>query len=340
MHAPGHETPVATRIRDILAREGIAAELQEVRHGRCNVIGTLGEGGDGPRLMFNGHTDTMPPGDMPGPFTPRVVDGVLFGRGACDMKGGFAAQLAAMIALRRAGVRLAGELILAGVIAEEDGTSLGSLHVIAHGPRPDMVVVAEPTDLTVVVAHKGFDYFRIEVQGTPAHSSKPEAGVSAIYKAARIVTAIEQRLIPRTKTRTHKLLGAASVNIAAILGYARNEALAVLRRGPKDKPAGATVPDTCTIYLDRRAIPADTRQAVLAEFDALLQELRDEDATLRAQVHFTPGCPELELASAVGYRPLAPTSARLHRHRGRRMRQAGATVRGSVLVGCGAVQRA
>ena len=85
--------------------------------------------------MFNGHIDTVPPGEMPEPFSPKVVDGKLTGRGSVDMKGGIAGQFAAMIALKRASVPLAGDLIFTGVIAEEDSTSLGSLHVIEHGPK-------------------------------------------------------------------------------------------------------------------------------------------------------------------------------------------------------------
>jgi acetylornithine deacetylase/succinyl-diaminopimelate desuccinylase family protein len=292
-YAPGHETPVAIHVRDLLEREGIAAELVDVRDGRCNVIATLKGTGGGPRLMFNGHLDTVPPGEMLRPFEPHVVDGQLRARGACDMKGGIAAQLYAMIGLKRAGIALRGDLIFAGVIAEEDSTSLGTLHVIEHGPKADMAIVAEPSGLEIIVAHKGFDYYNIAVEGIPAHSSRPSAGLSAIYKAARIVSAIEDRLIPRTNERTHKLLGPASINVAAILGFARNEEMAALRRGPADKPAGATVPDSCTIYLDRRRIPGETLEGVAGEFEALLDELRNEDKRLDATLHFTPACPEL-----------------------------------------------
>ena len=119
----------------------------------------------GRACMFNGHTDTVPPGTMRDPFKPRIVDGSLTGRGSCDMKGGLVAQLCAMIALKRAGTKLSGDLIFAGVIAEEDATNLGTLDVVQNGPQADMVVVAEPTNLEVAVAHKGFDYYRIEVDG-------------------------------------------------------------------------------------------------------------------------------------------------------------------------------
>jgi acetylornithine deacetylase/succinyl-diaminopimelate desuccinylase len=230
---------------------------------------------------------------MPDPFTPKIKDGMLFGRGAVDMKGGIAGQICAMIALKRAGVVLEGDLVLTGVIAEEDSTSLGSLHVIEHGPRPDMVVVSEPTGLDVVTAHKGFDYYRIDVQGRANHSSRPDKGVSAVYKGAKIVSAIENGFIACSCARTHPLLGHASLNVAAMLGYANNEAVTVLRRAPGDKPPGAVVPDICTIYMDRRRIPGESLDEVLGDFEGLLAELATADPDLDAKASFTPACPEL-----------------------------------------------
>jgi len=291
--APGHETPCAIHIKQLLEREGITAELQEVRDGRCNVIARLSGTGGGPVLMFNGHIDTVPPGQMQDPFVPKIADGKLFGRGAVDMKGGIAGQLAAMIALKRSGLRFAGELIFAGVIAEEDSTSLGSLHVMEHGPRPDMVVVSEPTGLDTVTAHKGFDYYRIDIRGRANHSSRPDKGVSAVYRGAHIVTAIKESFIARSCAATHPLLGHASLNVAAMLGYANNEAIAVMRRGPGDKPPGAVVPDICTIYMDRRRIPGESLDGVMAEFEGFLAEQRQADPCLEATVSFTPACPEL-----------------------------------------------
>jgi acetylornithine deacetylase/succinyl-diaminopimelate desuccinylase len=292
-NAPGHETPVAIHIRDLLQAEGIEAELREVRDGRCNVIARLPGTGNGPSLMFNGHTDTVPPGDMPRPFEPHVVDGKLFARGACDMKAGVAAQLYAMIGLKRSGIPLAGDLIFTGVIAEEDSTSLGSLDIIENGPLADMVVVAEPTDLEVIVAHKGFDYYRIAIEGKPSHSSRPGNGISAVYHAARIISAIEEKLVVSTATRTHPLLGGASLNVSAVIGHARNEADTAPRQGPGIKPPGATVPDICTIYMDRRRIPGETLPMIADEFEAFMNEMRREIPGLDATVHFTPACDEL-----------------------------------------------
>jgi acetylornithine deacetylase/succinyl-diaminopimelate desuccinylase family protein len=293
--APGHETPAARHIYDLLQAEGIECSLREVRDGRMNVIAALRGTGSGPRVMFNGHTDTVPPGEMARPFDPHIVGDRLYARGACDMKGGIASQLYAMIMIKRAGIRLAGDLIFTGVIAEEDSTSLGSLDIVAHGPRADMVVVAEPSDLQVIVAHKGFDYYRIEVRGCSAHSSAPQNGVSAAYAAARIVTDIEERLIRFAEKRVHPLLQSASLNVGALIGYAENEAGTALRQGHQAniKPPGGTVPDVCNIYLDRRRIPGETLDLVKSEIDGWLTELAPRIPGAKAELHFTPACPEL-----------------------------------------------
>jgi acetylornithine deacetylase/succinyl-diaminopimelate desuccinylase len=290
--APGHETPYAEYLHRLLVAEGIESELVDVSRGRLNVIGTLRGTGEGPRLILNGHTDTVPPGTMKDAFEPRLEGGNLWGRGSCDMKGGLVAQLCAMIALKRAGIRLGGDLIFTGAIAEEDATNLGSIDVVRNGPRADMVVVAEPTGLKVAVAHKGFDYYRIEVGGISAHSSRPDKGVSAIYRASAIVRAIEQRLAPALSTVVHPLVGAATINVSSIIGYATSEIATVFGRGPLLKPAGGTVPDTCTVTLDHRRLPGSDDRDMLRRLEALVAEVAGDGPPVT--VHFTPACPELD----------------------------------------------
>jgi succinyl-diaminopimelate desuccinylase len=292
--APAKEGEAAEYIRNLFLREGIDAQLRQVRRGRPNVIATLPGRGNGPRLMFNGHTDTVPPGTMEFPFNPQIISGILYGRGACDMKAGLAAQICALVSLKRAGVDLDGDLIFTGVIAEEDGTSLGSLDVLANGPRADMIVVAEPTDLRVAIAHKGFDYYKIEVDGVAAHSSRPERGINAIYCAAAIVAAIEQRLIPEIGCTTHPLLGSASVNVSSIIGCARSEAATAFGGGSVEKPAGGTVPDTCTISLDQRRLPGSSFTDIIPRLQLLIEQIPGRRGTPMARVSFTPACPELE----------------------------------------------
>jgi acetylornithine deacetylase len=162
------------------------------------VVGRVGAGA-GPTLLIDGHVDVVPagdPGDWTTPaFAPTVRDGRLYGRGACDMKGGLAAAIHAVEALDHAGVQLAGGLAIASVAGEEDGGS-GTLALLEHGVTADACVIPEPTDLAVVPAVAGALSWRITIRGRSAHGCLREEGVSAIELFAgvhRAVLALEER---------------------------------------------------------------------------------------------------------------------------------------------------
>ena len=143
---------------------------------------------------------------------------------------------------------------------------------------------------------------------------------SAVYKAANIINAIESEFIARSCARKHPLLGPASLNVAAVLGYSNSEAVTALRRAPGDKPAGAVVPDICTIYLDRRRIPGETLEEVFADFERLIAEMSARDPDLSAKIGYTPACPELPYASAARYRSTACTGPGMRAHLRQRCR--------------------
>ena len=150
------------------------------------LVGRLAGRGDGPSLMLQGHIDVVPAGPDAAwrdasPFSGRVVGGELHGRGACDMKGGLVAAVWAVRALRRAGVPLRGDVLLASVQGEEDG-GLGSVAMLERGWRADACVVPEPTGLDVVPANAGALTFRLRVPGVATHASRRLDGVSALDK--------------------------------------------------------------------------------------------------------------------------------------------------------------
>ncbi|MFD5630969.1 ArgE/DapE family deacylase [Streptomyces sp. NPDC127072] len=141
------------------------------------------DGGDGPTLIIQGHVDVVPPGDPEAwdgdPFVPRVVGDTVHGRGACDMKAGLVAHLAALAAIRASGVRLRGRIAVHFVVGEEDG-GLGAFGTLQRGHRGDACIITEPTAGTLVTANAGALTFRIAVPGLAAHASSRDAGVSAI----------------------------------------------------------------------------------------------------------------------------------------------------------------
>jgi acetylornithine deacetylase len=157
-----------------------------VRTEAWGVVGTVPGAEDGdPALVFSGHTDVVPAGDRtrwPGdPFDPRVAGGAVHGRGSCDMKAGVAASLAALAALRTAGVRLARPVAVHAVVGEEDG-GLGAWATLQRGHRGDLCVIPEPTAGAVVTANAGALTFRLEVPGHAAHAAHRDQGVSAVER--------------------------------------------------------------------------------------------------------------------------------------------------------------
>lgn len=160
-----------------------SAEVE--RDEALGVVGRLAGCGGGRDLLLNGHIDVVPVGDGPvwtvPPWRGTVQTGRVYGRGAVDMKGGLCCALAAARALRDAGVRLRGRLLVASVAGEEDG-GLGTLALLERGYRADGAVITEPTSLRVITAQAGSYMFRLRVEGRAAHGSVREEGVSAIEK--------------------------------------------------------------------------------------------------------------------------------------------------------------
>jgi acetylornithine deacetylase len=159
-------------------------------------VGVLGPAGERPALALCGHTDVVPPGDLdlwPGgdPFALRVEDGLAWGRGSCDMKGGIAAVLAAVSAVRRSGTDLARPLSVHLVSAEEDG-GLGAYATLRRGHTAAACVIAEPTSGDLIPANAGSMTFRLEVTGLATHGSTRGRGVSAIEAFEQVHAALRE----------------------------------------------------------------------------------------------------------------------------------------------------
>ena len=235
----GAEDEIAASLADRLEALGLAVEVfhpdpaairddpawpgEEVARSTLPVvIGRAGPGG-GRRIVLSGHTDVVPPGDpatwTADPWGAEVREGRLYGRGACDMKGGLAAILAAVRTLRDAGTlaRLTGELIVALVPSEEDGGQ-GTLAAIRAGATGDMAVITEPSGLDVVVAHAGAITFRLTVPGRAAHASRRTEGVSALDNLHTIMRALEADEVRRNDAETHPLMRALGMPYPTMVG--------------------------------------------------------------------------------------------------------------------------
>jgi acetylornithine deacetylase len=186
------------------------------------VLGRVGPAG-GRRIVLSGHTDVVPAGDPAtwsvDPWAAEVRDDRLYGRGACDMKGGVASILGSVRALRDAGslARLQGELVVALVPSEEDGGQ-GTLAAIRAGATGDLAVIAEPSGLDVVVAHAGAITFRLTVPGRAAHASRRTEGVSALANLQVLVAALEADEARRNAAEAEPLMAALGLPYPTIVG--------------------------------------------------------------------------------------------------------------------------
>ena len=186
------------------------------------VVGRAGKPG-GRRLILSGHLDVVPPGDPAtwsvDPWAAEIRDGLLYGRGACDMKGGVAAILAAVRSLGSDGSlhRLDGELLVVLVPSEEDGGQ-GTLGAIRSGATADMAIITEPSRLDVVVAHAGAITFRLAVPGRAAHASQRREGISALDKLFVLTRALEADERRRNDSETDPLMTALGLPYPTIIG--------------------------------------------------------------------------------------------------------------------------
>ena len=262
-----HEHKVALYICDVLRANGLQAELSEALPGRFNVTSMIKGSGNAPSLMLCGHMDTVPAYDMQDHLSGQVKDGVLYGRGACDMKGPLAAMLAAFIAVKQSGVNLAGDLVFAAVIDEEE-TGKGVEQLAKQGPFVDAAVIGEPTNMQLALGHKGLEWIQIEVIGKKVHGGRMHEGINAIEMASRLIQKIYTDYVPILNAREHPVLGRPTINVGKIKGG--------------DQPS--TVPGNCVLSIDRRRVPEETQAQVYNELEALLSGLHEADSRFNAKI--------------------------------------------------------
>lgn len=242
------EGQLARRVADFLRELGAHPQLVEVLPGRPNVVAELGHGGRG--LLLSAHLDTVQTTGMAvAPFAGEVRQGRLYGRGACDTKASLAAMLVGLREAVRSG-RLRRRVVFAALVDEEVGFA-GSRALAQSPPQVDGAVFGEPTDLKLVVAHKGVLRFYVRTGGRAAHSATPELGVNAVEGMARILPLLAAVPEPRP---SHPVLGPATACVTEIQGgVGRN-----------------TVPDRCWVHVDRRLLPEEDGQAVWAAWRELV----------------------------------------------------------------------
>ncbi|GAA1423649.1 M20 family metallopeptidase [Agrococcus citreus] len=262
---PGGTELVAVRVLESIAsRLGGRSRRQLVAPGRPNLSIRFGPDATEatPGVLMLGHSDVVPAGEgwAADPFNPRVADGWLTGRGAADMKGGIAAALQAMAAVHRAMPDAPLELLV--TVDEEDLATGIEAHLAATDPAAiyRACIVAEPTDMAVVIACRGAANLQVEVSGRAAHAGRPEDGASAITTAARIIDWVADDHA-RMRAGASGLLGSATWNVGRVEGG----------------HGTSIVPDRCTLLIDRRLMPGETGSEALAQLEAGIADALGSD---------------------------------------------------------------
>jgi acetylornithine deacetylase len=257
---PAHvgERRLAEHVREQLRRLGLDAELVGAGERRGVLAEVRPAGASASRdavVLVASHLDTVPVDGMEiDPFDPRLEAGRLYGRGACDTKGGLAALVAALERVLKGGGRLRRRVIVLGE-ADEEYASAGVADALAAlGPRrPDWVLATEPTGLRLATAHKGIGFARLEAHGLACHASDPTRGRNALYGIARAALALE-KLGAELRGRVDPQLGSATLSVGRMGGgHAPN-----------------VVPDRAWLVVDRRLLPGESAEAMHAEIVAAL----------------------------------------------------------------------
>jgi succinyl-diaminopimelate desuccinylase len=253
-------------------------------HPRINVIARRAGGASGPCVHFNSHIDVVQSGGgwTVDPFAAVVKDGRVYGRGACDMKGGLAASIIAVEALIESGAPLPGTLEISGTVDEESG-GYGGVHYLAERgwfspPRVDHVIIPEPLNVDrICIGHRGVWWAEIETKGRMAHGSMPFLGDCAVRHMHAVIERFERDLYPK--------LAARRTDMPVVPSGARHSTLNInsIHGGQAETPGypAPVVPDSCRMVIDRRLLIEESIDAAKGEVRELLEQLAKDRAGFR-----------------------------------------------------------
>ncbi|HRR54702.1 MAG TPA: M20 family metallopeptidase [Candidatus Methanomethylicus sp.] len=272
VNPPGDELPAAEFLAGRLKQFGFETEVVTVAKNRANVIAVIKGTGEAPAIMFNGHLDVVPAGDLSAwsrePFCGDIADGKIWGRGSSDMKGGVAAMCVAAALLGASKPRLKGDLMVTAV-SDEESNSIGARHYVEHNSLDNIgaVVIPESTNLDIVIAEKGTLWYELTTYGKTAHSTQPEIGVNAVEHMMQLLSAVKAKweAIPY---KSDKYLSPPTINIATISGGVKTN----------------SIPDRCVATVDLRPVPSQGRAAVMAAIEAAVAETGRKVPKFKADV--------------------------------------------------------
>ncbi len=277
----GEEKEIANLVVDEMRQLGYDEVFVDKKY---NAVGIIKGSGSGPKLMLNGHLDHAEVGKMKDPYSARIMDGesfgvsgkVIYGRGACDMKGGIAAMIYAAAAVKKAHLKPKGDIIVAANSLEEVSQAEGINYIFEEdGINADMVINGEATNLNVHLGHRGMMEVKVTVNGRSCHASNPVRGINAIYKAGDFMKLLQDKYhLPEDNFFGNCTV--TPIDINASPG----------RLSP-------IVPDQCVIFFDRRFLPSESPEKIENEFQQLIKIAQREIIDFNATIEITKIFPEL-----------------------------------------------
>lgn len=269
VNSPGDEKPLAEYIKGMLEDIGLEVELDDLGNNRANVVGRLFGTGERNKLLFNGHLDTVPPGEnewLHGPYSGDVVDGKIYGRGAADMKGGLAAMLIALKAVKASGMKLKGDFVYSATAGEETD-SIGAVKFVRDGGLDGVgaIIIGEPSSNGVNIAEKGAFWVEITTFGKTAHGAFPDNGINAVIHMNAFLSEL---LKYKFKYTENEVVGHPTMNISTINGGVKTN----------------VVPDKCTLTIDMRTVPGMDHDEIIRDFEKIIEKLSNEIRDFKGEV--------------------------------------------------------
>ncbi len=279
VNAPGDELPLAEFISSKLDEIGVKNYVDAFEGNRGNVVGRINGTGEKEALLFNGHLDTVPPGDIEwehGPYSAALVNNKIYGRGSADMKGGLAAMLMAIKAVKQAGWELKGDFIYTATAGEETD-SIGAVKYRDEGGLDGVsaIIIGEPSSNGVNVAEKGAFWVEITTYGKTAHGAFTHKGINAITHMNALISELVSY---KFKYVENTVVGHPTMNISTISGGVKTN----------------VVPDKCSLTIDMRTVPGQVHADIVKDFEEIIEKLADEIKDFKADVKVLNDRPAVE----------------------------------------------
>lgn len=269
VNPPGDEKALAQLLAEEMISFGMEAVVEDLAENRANVKGKLHGTGERKSLLFNGHLDTVPPGDIQweyGPYSGEIVGDKIYGRGSADMKSGLAAMIIAVKAIKKSNIKLKGDLIISGTAGEETD-SIGAVELMKNGGLDEVgaIVIGEPSSCGINVSEKGAFWLKITTYGKTAHGAFPDKGINAIVHMNALIAEL---LNYEFEFKENKLLGCPTMNISTIKGGVKTN----------------VVPDICEATIDIRTVPGMKHEDILKDFTGIINRLKDNIKSFNAEI--------------------------------------------------------